>query len=360
MEKIAIIIPAYEPDERLLKLLANLENHNMGPIYIVNDGSGAEYDSIFEKSKSVVEKSGGALLIHEKNKGKGRALKTAFEYILKNDKEVIASVTADSDGQHTCECISKVIETTRKNIDCLVLGVRELDKEGIPWKSRFGNSLTEKIFKYITGVHISDTQTGLRGINRRYMEELLTLKGERFEFEMRMLIDAVEKMKVVEVPIKTIYDSVDNHQTHFDPLRDSIRIYKILGEKFIKYIISSLSSSILDLALFGILCFFLKNKQPILYVTISTIIARVFSAIYNYIINYKVVFKSKENIGMSAAKYFLLAVVQMTCSAVLVTGLVRMFPVGLELVFKIIVDTILFFISYNIQQRLVFHKIKNN
>lgn len=358
MKKVAIVIPAYEPDARLIELLAALNEKEMGPVYIVDDGSGNAYKHIFEQSGALIEKMGGCLLTHEKNRGKGRALKTAFEYILKIEPEVIAVVTADSDGQHTCECIGRVMDAIQKNDESLILGVRKFDTDGIPWKSRFGNSLTEKIFKYVTGVHITDTQTGLRGIPRSYMKELLDLKGERFEFEMRMLIDAAEKRKIIEVPIKTIYDSEENHQTHFNPLKDSIRIYRILAEKFVKYIISSVSSSVLDLILFGIFCAFFKKSHPIFYVTIATVAARVFSAIYNYLINYKVVFRSKENIGVSMVKYFSLAVVQMLCSATLITVLVKIFPFGMELVFKVIVDTILFFVSYSIQQKLIFQRRK--
>lgn len=235
MKKTAIIIPAYEPDERLMNLLKELDAREMGPVVLVNDGSvGAAYDAIFATSKKIVEKRGGCLLEHDVNRGKGRALKTAFSYILDTDQDVIAAVTADSDGQHSCGCIQKVIDCIQKNPNCLVVGVRKFDMEGVPWKSRFGNTLTEKIFHCVTGQHVSDTQTGLRGIPREYMKELLKLEGERFEFEMRMLVDAAGRKKIVEVPIETIYDSAENHQTHFDPFKDSIRIYRILAESLIR------------------------------------------------------------------------------------------------------------------------------
>ena len=359
MGKIAIIIPTYEPDERLVSLLKKLDSRGMGPVILVNDGSvGNNYDAIFERAKELIEKRGGRLLTHDVNRGKGRALKTAFSYILDNYNDVMAVVTADSDGQHSCECIQKVIDEVINNKESIILGVRKFNMDGIPWKSRFGNTLTEKIFKYVTGKHISDTQTGLRGIPCEYMKELLKLKGERFEFEMRMLVDVVGKREIVEVSIETIYDSGENHQTHFDPFKDSIRIYKILVEKIMKFILSSLSSSIIDIVLFGIFCLFLKTSMPAMYVTVSTVIARIISATYNYFINYIVVFKSKENVGTSAIKYIILAMGQMICSALLVTILVYVFPVGLEILFKVIVDTILFFVSYKIQQKFVFEKIK--
>ena len=171
MSKVAIVIPSYEPDERLTCLVNDLLNNGLGPIYIVNDGSGSEYDSIFESITEPVKASGGAVLQHEVNRGKGRALKTAFEYILNNDKDVEFVVTADSDGQHTCECIQRVIDASLKNRKCMVLGVRTFDQEDVPWKSRVGNNLTVKVFEYITGVHITDTQTGLRAVPREYLPD---------------------------------------------------------------------------------------------------------------------------------------------------------------------------------------------
>lgn len=355
MSTIGVIIPAYEPDKRLLDLLVDLDRNNIGPVYIINDGSGAHYKEIFDRSAKIVKRLQGELLTHEVNKGKGRALKTAFQYILENNQQLTAVVTADSDGQHTVECIKKVIQMTQEQNDCLVLGVRNFNIQGIPWKSRFGNTITEKIFKYLAGVHITDTQTGLRGIPRDYMIKLIDLKGERFEFEMRMLLDAADNYKIIEIPVETIYDSKDHHQTHFNPFKDSIKIYRILGEKFLKYIFSSTSSSLLDLILFGLVCIPLKTIYPLFYVTIATIVARIFSSIYNYLLNYKFVFKSKESIKASSIKYFSLAIAQMICSACIVTVFVNLLHNDFELQVKIIVDTVLFFISYHIQQHFIFH-----
>ena len=356
--RVGIVIPAYEPDERFLTLLRDLDAENMGTIYAVDDGSGPDYAAIFEAAAPLIEKSGGTLLRHEVNRGKGRALKTAFDYILKNEPEMLAAVTADSDGQHTVNCIKRVIGAVIENPDCLVLGVRKFDTEEVPWKSRYGNRLTEKVFQYISGVHVSDTQTGLRGIPRSYMAQLLELKGERFEFEMRMLMDASQHRRIVEVPIQTVYDSKENHQTHFNPLRDSFKIYRIMGEKFFKYLFSSFSASILDLVLFSLLSALLKPVLALVYVTVATVLARVVSATYNYLLNYRLVFQSNERIGRAALKYFLLAAVQMACSAAAVTVLVWLLPTWSEVVLKAIVDTLLFFISYQIQQQLVFKKRK--
>lgn len=356
MEKqVGIVIPAYEPDDRFLALLRDLDAAGIGPIYVVDDGSGPAYKALFDAATPLIERSGGTLLHHEVNRGKGRALKTAFQYCLEHNADLTAVVTADSDGQHTVECIKRVIEAVRQNPGALILGVRKFDTEEVPWKSRYGNRLTEKVFAYISGVHVSDTQTGLRGIQRDYMAQLLELKGERFEFEMRMLLDAADRYPIVEVPIRTVYDSRENHQTHFNPLKDSIRIYRIIGARFFRYLFSSLSSCVLDLLLFSIFCAVFKPVLPLLYAAVATALARLLSASYNYLINYKLVFHSKEKIGTSALRYVLLASIQMLCSAALVTVLVLLLPVPETLV-KALVDTVLFFVSYQIQQRMVFRK----
>ena len=296
----------------------------------------------------------GTFLVHETNKGKGRALKTAFRYVLDNYKEAVGVVTADSDGQHTAEAIKKIKGVLSEKPENLVLGVRDFSSKGIPWKSRFGNKLTEKVFEYLSGVHVSDTQTGLRGIPKSFMQQLLDVKGERFEFEMRMLLECAGKYTVTEMPIETIYDSKENHRTHFNPIMDSIRIYRILGEKFIRYICASISSSIVDVVIFSILCILLKSRYPCIYIVLATVMARIISAIYNYIMNYKLVFHSKEPVKTAGVKYAALVVVQMGLSAALVTFVVNILLFVPEFVIKMLVDIALFFISYYVQQRYIF------
>lgn len=350
---IPIIIPAYEPDDRFIKVLKDLVDAELSPIIVVNDGSGPEYDSIFLEVKRII-KHEGLVLNHDCNRGKGRALKTAFEYVINQYPDAIGVVTADSDGQHTVECIKKVQLELENNPNSLILGVRDFSSENVPWKSRFGNELTEKVFSYVAGVHITDTQTGLRGIPYEFLKELLDVKGERFEFETRMLLVAANRYTIKEVVIETVYDSKENHQTHFNPIKDSIKIYKILGEQFLKFIFSSVSSCLIDIALFALLCHIFRNNDSHFYLILSTVLARVISATYNYIINYVIVFRSKESKAKSAIKYIILACIQMLASAALVTLFCWIFKGLYEVIIKVFVDTFLFFVSYYIQRKIVF------
>lgn len=353
-EIIPIIIPAYEPDERLITLIHSLVDDDT-VIIIVDDGSGLGFDGIFEKCKEILGNK-GVILTHETNKGKGRALKTAFSYVVEAYPGALGVVTADSDGQHNKLAIASVKEALRCHPGSLVLGTRSFEGEGIPWKSVFGNKLTIKILSYVSGIKVSDTQTGLRGIPTEFLERLINVKGERFEFEMQMLIESLGRYPVIEVPIETIYDSQKNHQTHFDPLADSIKIYRIFANMFLKYVFSSLSSCVLDVLLFAVFCHFLEAFASAFYISISTVLSRVISAAYNYIINYKLVFRAEGNMAVSVWKYFLLAAAQMSLSALGVTAGVYVLPMLTEVVWKIVVDMLLFFISYHVQQKYIFHK----
>ena len=348
-----IVIPAYEPDSRMLDLLQAMKEKNLGPVIIVDDGSGPAYAGLFAQAQDYVRELGGTILTHEVNRGKGRALKTAFAHILDAYPDAVGCVTADSDGQHTTECILSVRRALEDHPDNLVLGVRQFDGEGVPWRSRAGNKITEKVFSYVSGVHVTDTQTGLRGIPRAFMKELLDVQGERFEFEMQMLLESAGDYPVLEVPIQTIYDSKDNHQTHFNTFSDSVKIYRILAKKYLKYVFASVSSCVIDLALFAVFCFFLKGRLPA-YITVSTVLARAISSVYNYVITYKVVFASKQKVAVSGMKFFILVLVQMGLSALLVTAGCALLPFAPEVAVKAVVDTVLFFISYKVQQKYIF------
>lgn len=346
-----VIIPSYEPDERLPILIQHLQKQ-CPHIVVVNDGSGPKFDGIFRK----LEKSGVTVLSHAVNQGKGRALKTAFNYCILQDPDLVGCVTADSDGQHLPKDIVFCGETLARHPDNLVLGCRDFDDVSVPSKSRYGNKITRTLFRYLCGLKITDTQTGLRGIPVQFMRELLVVPGERFEFETNMLIASKDHYPIQEINIKTIYDSKKNHSTHFDPIKDSIRIYRILGKIFLGFIISSLSSSIIDLSLFAILCALLRERSG--YILIATALARIVSASYNYFVNYHIVFSSKEQHKKSTIKYIVLAVIQGTLSAVLVSNIVALVGSNWEVLVKIIVDISLFVISFYIQREFIFRQTK--
>ena len=223
---IPVVIPSYEPDQRLLDLLKDLISEKLTNILIIDDGSASSYQSIFQEA----EKLGARVIHHKINLGKGAALKTALSYCMENIQDFIGLVTADSDGQHTPRAIGDVMERLWCASDSLVLGSRDFDLPNVPEKSRIGNVGTNMIIKVLYNKTLKDTQTGLRGIPKSFIPKLLELKGNRFEYEMQMLQCAfINNINIEEVPIETVYDSRENHATHFRPIKDTLEIYKVFG-----------------------------------------------------------------------------------------------------------------------------------
>ena len=231
-DEVVILIPSLNPDERLTKLVKDLLVNGFKDIIVVNDGSSEEYNKYFKTIEQNV-----IVLRHMVNLGKGRALKTGFNEYLGRFKEKCGIITVDSDGQHKIEDITKVAKALVENKESLILGSRNFNLKNVPFRSKYGNKITRCIFKFLTGLNVSDTQTGLRGIPTRYISILMNIPGERFEFEMNMLMEAKENnIDITEERIETVYIQ-ENKSSHFNPLKDSLKIYVIFYEKSINNII---------------------------------------------------------------------------------------------------------------------------
>ncbi len=347
MNQFAIIIPAYKPDQKCLNTVEKIIDTGFDRVIIVDDGSGTEYKHIFNSLETFEEVT---VLKHAVNKGKGRALKTAFQYILTNQFPFEAVITADADGQHLASDMVKLSEQLLETPDKVVLGARDFSKKEIPFRSRFGNRFTRLLFRLSTGTVLTDTQTGLRGIPVKYLPQLLEVKGERFEYEMNMLASLRKnEVEVTEVTIETVYID-DNKSSHFNPLRDSYHIYKI----FIFYGLSGGASFVLDIGLYWIFIQLLREPAPILFIIMATIAARILSSLFNYYINRNKVFKQGSR--KSLIRYFALAAFIMLTSAGSVHLLYAEWLGRGEVLLKILVDTILFIFGFVAQRAWVFRK----
>ena len=221
---LCVLIPAWQPNAALLPLITDLSRRGFGKLLLINDGSTADCDAVFAAAASL---PGVEVLRHPVNLGKGRALKTGFEHLLRADNGILGVITADADGQHTPEDIAKVAQALLANGLRTVLGSRGFE-QNVPWRSRLGNALTRRVFNLLLGVDLADTQTGLRGLPRVLLPELLALRGERYEYEMTVLAYLCRSRRTpLEVPIATVY--LDrNRGSHFRPVWDSVRIYFVL------------------------------------------------------------------------------------------------------------------------------------
>jgi len=342
MKNIFIVVPTLNPDEQIMGNFIKSLHKTFDNILVVNDGSNVCHEDFFK----FLEKDGIKVLKHSKNFGKGRALKSAFNYLLNEQPLIEGVITCDCDGQHSVKDIKNCAKELLKNKDKLILGVRNFDGDNVPPKSIFGNKITRNIFKVFIGLDIKDTQTGLRGLSKRLMEKFVDLSGERYEYETNMLIACKEDdIKIDEVEIETIYLN-SNANSHFNPLKDSVLIYKL----FLKYFLASFSSFILDIVLFCCMLGILEIKSEILA---ATILARVVSSIYNYIINSNLVFKDMS--VKSLLKYYCLVIIQMFTSGCFVTYLFGLLNISVVFI-KIIVDCILWVINLVIQRDFIFKR----
>ena len=346
--QVLIIMPAFNPDYKMIDLIKELKGKGLKNILIVDDGSKDELKHYFYEAQS---EYGCRILTHAVNLGKGRALKNAFNCFLTEYTQLKGCVTIDADGQHSSEDILRCAEELINHPNHLVLGCREFDGQDIPLRSKLGNKVTRNVTKLICGKQITDTQTGLRAIPKDMISELIGIPGERYEYEMNMLLEAVQKdWNISEVKIKTIYIE-ENESSHFRPIVDSLKIYSV----FLKFLFSSGLSFVVDISVFTLstkLLGFSSMNQKIIF---STLLARIISSLLNYKVNKNIVFKSSGNSKESLIKYYILCVIQMACSAILVASLYKVLKID-EVIIKVIVDALLFMISFRIQKIWVFSK----
>lgn len=343
---VAFIIPAYQPSDILPQIVIEMINRGINPlhIFVVDDGSSDDCRHYFDAIKQM----GVQYLQHAVNLGKGQALKTAFNNVCVHLIEFQGVVTLDADGQHSVSDVLRVREEMYFNPGAIVIGARSFH-DNVPLRSKLGNVITHHVFSFLSGIRLSDTQTGLRGIPISFLPSLLKIPSVKYDFELDMLINAVEMgIPIKEISIQTIY--IDNNMlSHFHPLYDSIRVYFV----FLRFLSTSLISFAGDYIIYVILLSLWKTVDPItLHIGL-----RIFTSFGNFLLNKYFVFKSK----FSFAKEYISYIVTVVFILITTTSIIAFMTKSLEinpLVAKPIAELIGFFISFIIQKTIVFNKIK--
>ena len=357
-----VLIPSLHPNHLLTEYAEALIREGFLHIVIVDDGSGPDekYQSIFRQLDSLAQ---CVVIGYPGNRGKGYALKHGLRYIAEQFPEAPGVVTADSDGQHTAPDLIKVASGLKDKPRSLMLGSRNFNQINVPRKSRWGNRLTAFFFLLLYGQWLPDTQTGLRAFSSELIPFMLKVPGDRFEYEMNMLIYCSgEKIPFEVIPIDTIYLQ-ENKSSHFRALHDSARIYKQLFGNFFKYASSSLLSFLLDIALFTLLDRWLlgaifgdllrgADAGGYLHTYAAAGIARVASSLFNFMVNKRFVFQAKQVNG-AVVRYALLAVFSLSVSALLTNLLFNALRIN-KSVIKALLDTVLYFFNYRVQKAWVF------
>ena len=351
-----VVLPSLNPSDNFDRVVDGVLQSGFAHLLIVDDGSRPDCKAHFRRAAEFPQCT---VLTHEVNRGKGAALKTAFAYLTQHCPDAFGAVTIDGDGQHLTRDILRCAEALDAS-DTIVMGCRDFSGPDVPARSAMGNRITSAVFRLLCGIRLSDTQTGLRALPAALFRRLLNVRGERFEYETNMLLDLTRQgVKLREVPIETVYED-DNSESHFRPVRDSLRIYKFI----LLYLLSSLSGALADLLVFYFARLLLQrgavtdgSMTEAAAVLVATVIARAVSSFLNFNLNNRVVFRGQSGYGKKLARYYALAVPQMLLSAGLVALLSRLADTGasfLTTLIKFVVDICLFFLSFRIQQTWVF------
>ncbi len=351
--KSIIIIPAYEPELKFVNFVKDILDKKIFDIVVVNDGSSEKKESIFDSLKKMKKVT---VLTHEKNKGKGASLKTAFKYILEKKKNTDIVITADCDGQHLIKDILKVHKKICTNPEKFVLGIRTFEKN-TPIKSLIGNKISSLIMKFLYNIKLSDTQTGLRAFSKKHLEWLTKIKTNRFEYELDVLIlSKKEGYDFDTVPIKTVYIK-NNKGSHYKAFKDSFKIGKQLLKGIGLYAGSSILSALIDILIFTLLVIVLNPiYSTFVTIAISTGIARIISSLINFNLNAKVFTNSLVIKTGPMIRYYILWSVQLIMS-ILFVNMIASNILANKVTSKLLVDIVLYIISYQVQLRWVF-KIK--
>ena len=363
LSKISVVLPSLDPDEKLIAVVDGLLEYGFSDIILINDGSKPENLHYFTDLAAAHPEI--HLLHHEVNKGKGAALKNAFHWFLNNRPDGIGVVTVDGDNQHHPEDTRNCTEHMMAH-NKVVLGCRDFTQSDVPPRSRFGNQTTAAIFKIFVGMTISDTQTGLRAIPRKDLEVLAEIAGDRFEYETNMLLAMKQQgIPFDEVKIRTVYIE-ENKSSHFRVIHDSWRIYKLILAHFFRYTISSITAAVVDTAGYSLLTAALRGTvQGFALTAAAGVGARVVSSLINFFMNKKLVFKTNVSTGKAMLKYYMLALPQMAAQVLLTQGVYALLQIpdsatGIRTLIYAVVMTVLFILSYMIQQRWVFAPQKQN
>ena len=359
-ENFCVLIPAYKPCKKLVSLLIDIREKTNCPIIVIDDGSGEEYSKIFAEARKISECH---VIGYERNGGKGHAMKHGFRLY----SEIYAStdlwgiVTADADGQHLVKDIIRVGNELKDAQNDLILGVRRFKKD-VPLRSKMGNNITIFAYRIASGQKVSDTQTGLRGIPAKHINAMAELEGERYEYEMNMLLALKElELGIKEIGIETVY--IDNNSgSHFDTFKDSYRIYKLIFQKAygIKYTLSSFLAWGVDYLLYiiflalsgfgGVMGIFANPKN-------AQIPARAISSVINFFTNKNFVFNNKDKslkgVVLQGIGYFGLVVLSLFLVARPVNGL--LIDWGINKYFSVLIANLVqFAFNYIIQKYIIF------
>jgi len=214
--KIAAVIPAYN-EEKYIGDVVRRTRQQLDDVLVVDDGSA-------DKTADRAREAGAAVIVHQKNLGKGETIKTGLRHFL--DRQFDFVFILDADGQHPPEEIDRFVTAAQSaEQPKLILGTRMNDLSSMPLVRRVVNRWMSQRISAVCGQEIPDTQCGFRMLHRQLIPELLG-GAARFDYETEMLIIASRKgFRIASVPISTVYS---DEVSSIHPVRDTLRFFKLM------------------------------------------------------------------------------------------------------------------------------------
>lgn len=346
--RVAVLIPALNPGSALVPLVQSLLARGVAHVAVIDDGSDPAYSTVFA---NLEQEPRCTVLRHGVNRGKGQALKTGLAWLdaqFGGDTSFTGVVTADADGQHLPEDIMRVASMMVERPGHLILGARAFGG-AVPLRSALGNNLTRGVVRAIAGAPLSDTQTGLRGIPAGLLDWLTKVPGDRYEYEMNVLVESWQRaVPILEQQVTTVYLD-GNRSSHFRPLWDSMSIYAVL----LRFVVSSAAASVVDMLIFALLF-----RPPDGYLP-ALVGARAISSVLYLYLKKEVVFRSPQSALSLLPRYYAVTVGMGALSF----GLIHVSQVlgwGSVLAAKVTIECLLFWASFVIQRDFVFYRRRRN
>ena len=223
------VIPVYNNAGTVMEMASRVREFGIG-VLVVDDGStDADIRVLLSWMDDVV------VIRHTSNRGKGEALKTALDYLAR--QEASHMITMDGDGQHHPDDIPAFMDAVRADPDAVWVGVRKFEGNAVPGSSRFGRRFSNLWFKIETGLDCPDTQSGFRAYPVRLIRQL-KLSGRHYEFEMEILVKAAwAGLETKTLEVSVYYPDPEDRVSHFKPFTDNCRISlmhaKLVGRRLL-------------------------------------------------------------------------------------------------------------------------------
>ncbi len=215
--RVAVLIPALDASETIIPLVRGITGFvRANDIIVVDDGSTDGTDQLARSAGTVV-------LRHEKNRGKGAALRTGFEYVIKAQYDGV--IVLDADGQHDRRHIPDFLQRAQRRDVDIVIGSRMDNVGPMPWIRVLTNQITSACVSALAGQRIPDSQSGYRYLRVHVLKEL-RLRTSHYDTESEMLIQAGRKgFRINFLPISSIYRG---EKSTIRPFRDTLRFVRLV------------------------------------------------------------------------------------------------------------------------------------